>query len=145
MANTIYSQGLAGIISGNIRLESDTIVAMLTGSGYTPNIDDVLVSAIASNEAENDVGTGYERKVVSNKQFTIDAITDNVLFSCEELRWTEIKTVAPVTHIILFRQGFGDDTSTLLFAYEFASTTTVGADLLIKFIDNIAINVTRTP
>jgi len=143
MANTIYSQGLTGIISGSIRLESDTIVAMLTGSGYTPDIDDVLVSAIASDEAQNAVGTGYERKVVSNKQFTIDSGTNNVLFSCDDIRWSDIQTTNAVTHLILFRQGFGDDTSTLLFAYEIASTTTVGADLVVEFADGVAFEVAR--
>jgi hypothetical protein len=142
MANTIYSQGLAGIISGNIRLESDTIVAMLVGAGYTPDIDDVLVSDV-SDEVTNAVGTGYERKVVTTKQFTIDSGTDNVLFSCDDLRWTEIQTNVDVQHVILFRQGFGDDTSSLLFAYEIPLTQTVGADLLIEFANGVAFEVSR--
>jgi hypothetical protein len=142
MANTIYSQGLAGIISGNIRLESDTIVAMLVGATYTPDIDDVLVSDV-SDEVTNAVGTGYERKVVTTKQFTIDLGTDNVLFSCDDLRWTEIQTNVDVQHVILFRQGFGDDTSSLLFAYEIPLTQTVGADLLIEFDNGVAFEVSR--
>jgi hypothetical protein len=142
MANTIYSQGLAGIISGNIRLESDTIVAMLTGATYVPDIDDVLVSDV-SDEVTNAVGTGYERKVVTTKQFTIDSGTDNVLFSCDDLRWTEIQTNVDVQHVILFRQGFGDDTSSLLFAYEIPLTQTVGADLLIEFANGVAFEVSR--
>jgi hypothetical protein len=142
MANTIYSQGLAGIISGNIRLESDTIVAMLVGATYTPDIDDVLVSDV-SDEVTNAVGTGYERKVVTTKQFTIDSGTDNVLFSCDDLRWTEIQTNVDVQHVILFRQGFGDDTSSLLFAYEIPLTQTVGADLLIEFTNGVAFEVSR--
>jgi hypothetical protein len=142
MANTIYSQGLAGIISGNIRLESDTIVAMLVGATYVPDIDDVLVSDV-SDEVTNAVGTGYERKVVTTKQFTIDSGTDNVLFSCDDLRWTEIQTNVDVQHVILFRQGFGDDTSSLLFAYEIPLTQTVGADLLIEFANGVAFEVSR--
>jgi hypothetical protein len=142
MANTIYSQGLAGIISGNIRLESDTIVAMLVGATYTPDIDDVLVSDV-SDEVTNAVGTGYERKVVTTKQFTIDSGTDNVLFSCDDLRWTDIQTNVDVQHVILFRQGFGDDTSSLLFAYEIPLTQTVGADLLIEFANGVAFEVSR--
>jgi hypothetical protein len=142
MANTIYSQGLAGIISGNIRLESDTIVAMLVGATYVPNIDHVLVSDV-SDEVTNAVGTGYERKVVTTKQFTIDSGTDNVLFSCDDLRWTEIQTNVDVQHVILFRQGFGDDTSSLLFAYEIPLTQTVGADLLIEFANGVAFEVSR--
>jgi hypothetical protein len=142
MANTIYSQGLAGIISGNIRLESDTIVAMLVGDTYVPNIDHVLVSDV-SDEVTNAVGTGYERKVVTTKQFTIDSGTDNVLFSCDDLRWTEIQTNVDVQHVILFRQGFGDDTSSLLFAYEIPLTQTVGADLLIEFANGVAFEVSR--
>ena len=142
MANTIYSQGLAGIISGNIRLESDTIVAMLVGATYVPDIDDVLVSDV-SDEVTNAVGTGYERKVVTTKQFTIDSGTDNVLFSCDDLRWTEIQTNVDVQHVILFRQGFGDDTSSLLFAYEIPLTQTVGADLLIQFANGVAFEVSR--
>jgi hypothetical protein len=142
MANTIYSQGLAGIISGNIRLESDTIVAMLVGATYTPDIDDVLVSDV-TDEVTNAVGTGYERKVVSTKQFTIDSGTDNVLFSCDDLRWTEIQTNVDIQHVILFRQGFGDDTSSLLFAYEIPLTQTVGADLLIEFANGVAFEVSR--
>jgi hypothetical protein len=142
MANTIYSQGLAGIISGNIRLESDTIVAMLVGATYIPDIDDVLVSDV-SDEVTNAVGTGYERKVVTTKQFTIDSGTDNVLFSCDDLRWTEIQTNVDVQHVILFRQGFGDDTSSLLFAYEIPLTQTVGADLLIEFANGVAFEVSR--
>ena len=142
MANTIYSQGLAGIISGNIRLESDTIVAMLVGATYTPDIDDVLVSDV-TDEVTNAVGTGYERKVVTTKQFTIDSGTDNVLFSCDDLRWTEIQTNVDVQHVILFRQGFGDDTSSLLFAYEIPLTQTVGADLLIEFANGVAFEVSR--
>jgi hypothetical protein len=142
MANTIYSQGLAGIISGNIRLESDTIVAMLVGATYVPDIDDVLVSDV-SDEVTNAVGTGYERKVVTTKQFTIDSGTDNVLFSCDDLRWTDIQTNVDVRHVILFRQGFGDDTSSLLFAYEIPLTQTVGADLLIEFANGVAFEVSR--
>jgi hypothetical protein len=142
MANTIYSQGLAGIISGNIRLESDTIVAMLVGTTYVPDIDDVLVSDV-TDEVTNAVGTGYERKVVTTKQFTIDSGTDNVLFSCDDLRWTEIQTNVDVQHVILFRQGFGDDTSSLLFAYEIPLTQTVGADLLIEFANGVAFEVSR--
>jgi hypothetical protein len=142
MANTIYSQGLAGIISGNIRLESDTIVAMLVGATYVPNIDHVLVSDV-SDEVTNAVGTGYERKVVTTKQFTIDSGTDNVLFSCDDLRWTDIQTNVDVQHVILFRQGFGDDTSSLLFAYEIPLTQTVGADLLIEFANGVAFEVSR--
>jgi hypothetical protein len=142
MANTIYSQGLAGIISGNIRLESDTIVAMLVGATYTPDIDDVLVSDV-SDEVTNAVGTGYERKVVTTKQFTIDSGTDNVLFSCDDLRWTDIQTNVDVQHVILFRQGFGDNTSSLLFAYEIPLTQTVGADLLIEFANGVAFEVSR--
>jgi hypothetical protein len=142
MANTIYSQGLAGIISGNIRLENDTIVAMLVGATYVPDIDDVLVSDV-SDEVTNAVGTGYERKVVTTKQFTIDSGTDNVLFSCDDLRWTEIQTNVDVQHVILFRQGFGDDTSSLLFAYEIPLTQTVGADLLIEFANGVAFEVSR--
>jgi hypothetical protein len=142
MANTIYSQGLAGIISGNIRLESDTIVAMLVGATYVPDIDDVLVSDV-SDEVTNAVGTGYERKVVTTKQFTIDSGTDNVLFSCDDLRWTEIQTNVDIQHVILFRQGFGDDTSSLLFAYEIPLTQTVGADLLIEFANGVAFEVSR--
>jgi hypothetical protein len=142
MANTIYSQGLAGIISGNIRLESDTIVAMLVGATYIPDIDDVLVSDV-TDEVTNAVGTGYERKVVTTKQFTIDSGTDNVLFSCDDLRWTEIQTNVDVQHVILFRQGFGDDTSSLLFAYEIPLTQTVGADLLIEFANGVAFEVSR--
>ena len=142
MANTIYSQGLAGIISGNIRLESDTIVAMLVGATYAPDIDHVLVSDV-SDEVTNAVGTGYERKVVTTKQFTIDSGTDNVLFSCDDLRWTEIQTNVDVQHVILFRQGFGDDTSSLLFAYEIPLTQTVGADLLIEFANGVAFEVSR--
>jgi hypothetical protein len=142
MANTIYNQGLAGIISGNIRLESDTIVAMLVGATYVPDIDDVLVSDV-TDEVTNAVGTGYERKVVTTKQFTIDSGTDNVLFSCDDLRWTEIQTNVDVQHVILFRQGFGDDTSSLLFAYEIPLTQTVGADLLIEFANGVAFEVSR--
>jgi hypothetical protein len=142
MANTIYSQGLAGIISGNIRLESDTIVAMLVGATYVPDIDHVLVSDV-SDEVTNAVGTGYERKVVTTKQFTIDSGTDNVLFSCDDLRWTEIQTNVDIQHVILFRQGFGDDTSSLLFAYEIPLTQTVGADLLIEFANGVAFEVSR--
>jgi hypothetical protein len=142
MANTIYSQGLAGIISGNIRLESDTIVAMLVGATYVPDIDDVLVSDV-TDEVTNAVGTGYERKVVTTKQFTIDSGTDNVLFSCDDLRWTDIQTNVDVQHVILFRQGFGDDTSSLLFAYEIPLTQTVGADLLIEFANGVAFEVSR--
>ena len=142
MANTIYSQGLAGIISGNIRLESDTIVAMLVGATYVPDIDDVLVSDV-TDEVTNAVGTGYERKVVTTKQFTIDSGTDNVLFLCDDLRWTDIQTNVDVKHVILFRQGFGDDTSSLLFAYEIPLTQTVGADLLIEFDNGVAFEVDR--
>jgi hypothetical protein len=47
--------------------------------------------------------------------------------------------------VVFYRQGFNDATSRLLFAYEIPITVTVGADLLIRFDDNIAINVTRTP
>jgi hypothetical protein len=142
MANTIYSQGLAGIISGNIRLENDTIVAMLVGATYVPDIDDVLVSDV-TDEVTNAVGTGYERKVVTTKQFTIDSGTDNVLFLCDDLRWTDIQTNVDVKHVILFRQGFGDDTSSLLFAYEIPLTQTVGADLLIEFDNGVAFEVDR--
>jgi hypothetical protein len=142
MANTIYSQGLAGIISGNIRLENDTIVAMLAGATYVPDIDDVLVSDV-TDEVTNAVGTGYERKVVTTKQFTIDLGTDNVLFLCDDLRWTDIQTNVDVKHVILFRQGFGDDTSSLLFAYEIPLTQTVGADLLIEFANGVAFEVDR--
>jgi hypothetical protein len=142
MANTIYSQGLAGIISGNIRLENDTIVAMLVGATYVPDIDDVLVSDV-TDEVTNAVGTGYERKVVTTKQFTIDLGTDNVLFLCDDLRWTDIQTNVDVKHVILFRQGFGDDTSSLLFAYEIPLTQTVGADLLIEFANGVAFEVDR--
>jgi hypothetical protein len=102
----------------------------------------VLVSDV-SDEVTNAVGTGYERKVVTTKQFTIDSGTDNVLFSCDDLRWTEIQTNVDVQHVILFRQGFGDDTSSLLFAYEIPLTQTVGADLLIEFANGVAFEVSR--
>jgi hypothetical protein len=145
MATTIYNAGLRDIIAGAVRLESDTIVAMLLDNNYTSNIADEVVSDINDDEAQNAIGTGYERKVVTGKEFSVDDATDNTLFTCDELRWTNIQTTAPVKFVVFYRQGFNDATSRLLFAYEIPITVTVGADLLIRFDDNIAINVTRTP
>jgi hypothetical protein len=148
MATTIYNAGLRDIIAGAVRLESDTIVAMLVDENYTnPPITDEFVTDITSQdfEAQNAVGTGYQRKVVTGKEFIVDDVTNNTLFRCDELRWTNIQTTDPLKFVVFYRQGFNDDTSRLLFAYEIPLTETVGADLLIRFDDNIAINVTRTP
>jgi len=148
MATTIYNAGLRDIIAGAVRLESDTIVAMLVDENYTnPPITDEFVADITLQgfEAQNAVGTGYQRKVVTGKEFIVDDVTNNTLFTCDELRWTNIQTTDPLKFVVFYRQGFNDDTSRLLFAYEIPLTVTVGADLLIRFDDNIAINVTRTP
>ncbi len=62
MATTIYDKGLTDIIAGNVRLENDVIVALLTGAGYTPNaVTHEFVSDV-SDEVTNAVGTGYEAR-----------------------------------------------------------------------------------
>jgi hypothetical protein len=146
MATTIYNAGLRDIIAGAVRLESDTIVAMLVDENYTPpNIDDEFVTDITLQgfEAQNAVGAGYERKVVTGKEFIVDDVTNNTLFTCDDLRWTNIQTTDPLKFVVFYRQGFNDDTSRLLFAYEFDTTVTVGADLLIEFPNGIALEVSR--
>ena len=145
MATTIYNAGLRDIIAGAVRLESDTIVAMLVSEDYFPiNIASEVVSVITDDgfEAVNAVGTGYSRKVVTGKEFSVDE-SNNTIFTCDDLRWTNIETVDEVKYVVLYRQGFNDDTSRLLFAYEFDTTVTVGADLLIEFPDGIALEVSR--
>jgi len=141
MATTIYDKGLTDIIAGNVRLENDVIVALLTGAGYTPNtVTHEFVSDV-SDEVTNAVGTGYERKVLTTKQFSMSS--GDVIFTCDDLRWTGIQVNTDVKYVVTFRQGFDDNTSTLLFTYEIPLTQTVGADLLIEFPNGVALEVSK--
>jgi hypothetical protein len=143
MATTIYDQGLTDIIAGNIRLDNDILVAMLCDGNYVPNASTQVTVDDVTDEVTNVVGTGYERKIVTGKQFSVDTGSGDIIFTCDDLRWTGIQVNADVRYVIMYRQSFSDDTSTLLFAYEITPIQTVGADLLIEFPNGIALEVSK--
>lgn len=137
---TIYDKGFTDIIAGNVRLENDVIVALLTGAGYSPDPANHQFVSDVTDEVTNAVGTGYERKVLTTKQFTSG---DDMQFIADDLRWTGIQVNTDVKYLIVFRQGFDDDTSVLLFAYQLPLTQTVGADLLIEFPSGYVLEVSK--
>lgn len=137
---TIYDKGFTDIIAGNVRLGSDVIVALLTGAGYSPDpVNHQFVSDV-TDEVTNAVGTGYERKVLTTKQFTSG---DDMQFIADDLRWTGIQVNTDVKYLIVFQQGFDDASSVLLFAYDLPLTQTVGADLLIEFPSGYVLEVSK--
>lgn len=88
MAGTLqwYGLGLLHVASGDIDLSAGTFYAMLTTSGYTPDLD---VDEFRSDVTNETSGTGYDAggKALAGLSLTYDAVGGAVRVTWDDPVW----------------------------------------------------------
>lgn len=139
MADLTYNRARTDILDGDIDLLTGTIKAMLVGSGYTANKDDVFVDDGGANDPidEELSGTGYAagfagagRKTLGSKTVTQDDANDRAEFDFADLSWTGID--AGTADAMIVYHHITSDAASQLIAYNDSGgwpKTTNGGDL----------------
>lgn len=109
------------LLNAGIDLLSDTIKAMLVGSGYTPDKDHDFVASITGGGTSYELsGTGYTggfggsgRKALASKAVTKDDSADVAYLDAADLTWTAIDA-GTVAYVAIIKEGTSDADSPLL-------------------------------
>lgn len=103
----VYGNSIAKQVTGSIDLDTDTFKALLVTAAYTPDLDahDFLNDANA-NEV---TGTGYTAggKTLATVTVTIDAVTNEVRFSCANITWTSLDITSAGARYMIFYKSRG--------------------------------------
>lgn len=130
---SIYNNFKKLLFDGSINLNSDTIeVALIDGSGYTPDIDGhVFVGDVLNGSTATECsGSGYSRKTISTPTTSTDLTDDEAVFDGDDLSYIDAE-FGDITGILLFK-SVTDDTDSPLIAHITADKfplTTNGGDV----------------
>lgn len=137
---TIYSNGLLALADGTVSWNNSTIKALIVDSGHTFDKADEFVSDVSADEVTNAVGTGYERKTLTNK--TVALATNVVTFDADDLIYSAVQTNETWDALIVYAEGSSDADSVLLAYLNIDNLVTNGSDASIALTGVLAINNT---
>lgn len=131
MATLVYNTGKEQILNGGIDLDTNTIKAMLVGTGYTEDADHDYVADLSANES---AGTNYVRKTLTIT-ITKDDTNDRVVVDATDVTWTALGAdVGTVYGVVIFKDTGNDATSPLIYFGKFSTAyVSNGADLTLVF------------
>lgn len=129
MPSNLYNPGLEKLLNQSIDFATQDIRVLIVSPAYTFNKAHEFVNDVAANEVTNDVGTGYERKVLGTKAITLDAANDRVFFDAANPVYTSIKTTQTLAAAVVFKQVTDDTDSPLIALINFADLITNGSDV----------------
>lgn len=122
-----YGQGVKGIVTGLIDLDSDTFKGMLVQSGYTPDIDaDDYRDDVAANEVPN--GSGYTTGGVSltSLAVTYDVASHEARWDFDDPQW--ISASFTCRYLVIYKSRGGLSSADELVMYiDFGSDETVAS------------------
>jgi hypothetical protein len=133
----VYTNAELLMKQGSLILTSATVKVMLVNNTYTPNQDDVNVSALSSAELS---GTGYVggfagagRKTLGSKSFAADNANNQVTFAGANMTWTAINA-GTAQAAVLIKENTTDADSILIAYLDAASPyVTNGGDMTLAF------------
>lgn len=137
---TIYSNGLLALADGTVSWNNSTIKALIVDSGHTFDKADEFVSDVSADEVTNAVGTGYERKTLTNK--TVALATNVVTFDADDLIYSAVQTNETWDALIVYAEGSSDADSVLLAYLNIDNLVTNGSDASIALTGVLAIDNT---
>ena len=124
MANVYYTWGRAKIHKGDgtVSLSSDTLKAILVGSGYTPNPDHRYVDEGGGNDViDHEIsGTGYVaghgnsgRRTLANVDVSVDDTANTMTVYADPAIWSGYNA-GSVAKVVIAKEGTSDDTDAIL-------------------------------
>jgi hypothetical protein len=121
-----YDKALLAIANGTINLNTNTLVMVLCGTGYTPNkaLDDTYSDLSAHIITDPD----YAPVVISGKTFTIPS-GDEVLFDANDVSFGSPVTISAKWAPIVVRAGGALSAGDLLLGYVDLNTASGSAVL----------------
>lgn len=136
MTAFIYNEAKKQVLEGTIIWTSQTFKAMLVGSSYTPNADDLFVSSIGAAELS---GSGYVagfggagRKTIAGKVVTKDDTEDRAYLNCSDFAWVGINAGTVVAAIIIQEVTTDADSKLVAYLPLGAALVTDGSDILLQ-------------
>ena len=136
----IYSTGLLAIADGTVSWANSSIKALIVDSGYTFDKSDEFVSDVAGDEVTNAVGTGYERKLLTNK--SVSLATDVVTLDADDLLYSDIQTNETWDAVIIYAEGTSDADSKLIAYLDTDALVTNGSDAVVRITGVIELDNT---
>jgi len=147
MASVMMTTGRNKIVSrsvvGSINLETDTIEAMLVGTGYNPAAtEDFVDGGFVGDPADNEISvtnytpgfSGTGRKALSGKSVAPSDALSRCVFDASDLTWASLGAGATVRYVVLYKRGTADTDSQLIAALQLpADTATDGSNFVVSF------------
>lgn len=124
MTTTIYNAGL-DVLGGGSFVADTYRFLLLQGAGYTPNPDDVFVSALTPGSNEVSVA-GYTRQTAGTKTRTIDNALDRITYDCADPSFGTLTAGQNVTGMVLYKFVTNDAASILVCYYPIGPVATAG-------------------
>jgi hypothetical protein len=114
----LYGLALQSAFSGEINFSANTIKAMLTTSGYTPNQDTHRYKSSVTNEVS---GTGYTAGGVTlaSKTVTYDSSSNTLTLDAADLAWSGSTITA--RYLVIYGSTGTDSTSPLICYVDFGA------------------------
>lgn len=147
MADVIYNIAKKSFADGNLDWDTHNIGVLLLSSSstYTPNPDHNYVRDIFDNGGVELSGTGYSRKLLTNKTVTKDDSIDKAILDADDVTWTAINAGTVKAAVLYRRVGSSDNNSSdILIAYIDSGgfpVTTNGGDFTIQWNANGIIQI----
>jgi hypothetical protein len=136
----IYSTGLLALADGTVSWANSSIKALIVDSGYTFDKSDEFVSDVSADEVTNAVGTGYERKMLTNKSVSLAA--DVVTLDADDLLYSDIETNETWDAVIIYAEGTSDADSKLIAYLDTDALVTNGSDAVVRITGVIELDNT---
>jgi len=119
MTDNYYNTAFKKFMDGDIDLLSNTIVAMLLDSTYTPDVDnDEFIDDISGDELSTG---GYARKTLTTKTTTVDAVNNWVEFASDDITGWNGDTFTGARYMVIAVNSGADATSALICYFDFSS------------------------
>lgn len=116
-----------------------TIKCLAVDANYTFDPTHTFVDDI-TNEVENDVGNGYERKTVGGKSIEVPAATNIVRYKANNPTYQAIKTVTDPVALIFYLEVTDDTDSRLMCYNDGVALQTNGSDIEAKLEDGAVLD-----
>lgn len=124
MSSFVYNCAKAGFLNGSIDLDTHDIRAALVMANTTCDTDNDGISFVAGfTTLDEQDGSGYVRKALSNETVTKDDTNDRGAFSADNVTWTALGAgTRAVAGVLIYKHVTNDADSIPIMFLEFSAT-----------------------